>query len=247
MIPRLAMRSIVATVFAIAAVIQSARAADVCSCGTSSGCCNVDASIDFTDSTIVTYTFPYVSLSGDYTLIDDVAFDSVIKYQVFDSSPFENNVRVFPTQSSEALDCSASFLYFNGVEVAMEEVVSGTSTYCTLDIDGVFTSAQLSNTTEVYFAFNDLVQEGTTFNIVLDSTMPIVPLGGNVGESNSADDSFWDENGAIVLGILIPVILIGIAVGIYWWTTTSSNGMSLNGRRVVRSGAKVSTSVWDRL
>lgn len=203
-------------VFVALATIMSSVSAEICSCGTSSGCCNVDASVDFTNVAIVPYTFPYVSLSGDYTLIDNVAFDSVIKYTVTDASSFLNNVKIFPVDSATALDCSQSYLYMNDVQVAMTEISSGTGTYCEPILDNVFTATELSNTTGIYFALNDLVTEGSQINFLLDSANPITTTSATVGLSGGADQTFLEEHGTVFWAVLIPS-LVFIFGFLYWW------------------------------
>lgn len=154
----------------------------LCNCDT---CCHIDDStmVDFTGKTIVQITYPDVSYTGNYTVLNYQAHDLtnttydyqyVFKYNNGFKSTFDRNVLIFTDTSVSTLNCTDAHVYYGDPEsnyytkidmVAIEQ--DGTS-YCTLDINGKLSREEISDDTNIYFAFNRLVDEKHTFNIMYD-------------------------------------------------------------------------------
>lgn len=167
----------------------------ICSCdGT---CCHIDDStnVDFTGKTIVQITYPDVSFTGNYTVINYQSFDGttavnetlpyqyVFKYNNGFKTNFDRNVLIFTDTAETTLNCSEASVFYGDPEsnyytkIDMVTVSQDGSTYCTLDINGKLSRDELADDSDIYFAFNKLVDEQTQFNIMydLDNSGVILP------------------------------------------------------------------------
>lgn len=185
-------RAIVATILLYTV---STHASEICSCNV---CCNVDnsTSTSFTGKTIVEYTMPKVSLNGSYTMIghkynnntrrlsetvDSVPYQYVVKYENDFKTTFDRNIKIFASSGGN-LDCNSSHVYYGNADddlyKKIDVVEHESGEYCTLDIQRVLTRDEIAYTDEIYFAFNNIVDEGSDFHILYDMTPEglIVPL-----------------------------------------------------------------------
>lgn len=172
--------------------------APICQCQTSD-CCNVDDSTvtKFTGATGVQLTYPDVSLTGKYTVINQLQYNEtsasdynttqdyqyVVWYDNDFKTAFDRNL-FFYTGPSQNISCTESHVYIGDPatdyfkKLDLIEQTDGTNTYCTIDVVDKLTIAEINTDAEVYFAFNRLVNEKTTFNIGYDMAASglIVPI-----------------------------------------------------------------------
>lgn len=171
----------------------------MCKCHTTE-CCNIDDSTStvFTGLTGVQLTFPNTSFTGKYTVINQLQYNEtsasdynttqdyqyVIKYENSFKTAFDRNL-YFYTGPSQNISCTESHVYVGDPEsdystrIDLVEQTDGMgNTYCTMDVNGKLTDEQLAVDNEVYFAFNRLVNEKSSFNIGYDMTNEgvIVPI-----------------------------------------------------------------------
>lgn len=157
----------------------------LCNCDT---CCHIDdsSSVDLTGKTIVQITYPDVSYSGNYTVInhqyhngtaavnETIPFQYVFKYNNGFKTNFDRNVKIFTDTSQTTLNCSDAYVFYGDPEsdyytkIEMLQVTQDNSSYCTLDINGKLSRDELADDSDVFFAFNKLVDERTGFNIMYD-------------------------------------------------------------------------------
>jgi hypothetical protein len=159
---------------------------DICSCTT---CCNVanETSTHFTGKSIVEFTYPKVSLDGSYTIVghryddgngrllaevvDSLPYQYVVKYENDFKDAFDRNIFVFANNDA-TLNCTESHLYYghptDTTYKKIDFVKHETEDYCTLDIQKVLTREEIAYTDEIYFAFNNLVDEDSDFHIMYD-------------------------------------------------------------------------------
>lgn len=167
----------------------------ICQCQTTE-CCNVDDSANtvFSGTTIVQLTYPDTSLTGSYTIVNQLVFNGthdvnvtqdyqyVVKYVNEFKTAFDKNVFIF--SDSDSLNCTEGALFYGDpasdytekIELLTVDV-DGTS-FCTLDIQSKLSDDFLADDSEVYFAFNRLVDENSDFNIMYDLSNEgsIVPI-----------------------------------------------------------------------
>lgn len=171
----------------------------MCKCHTTD-CCNIDDSANtvFTGLTGIQLIFPNTSFTGKYTIINQLQYNKtdasdynttqdyqyVIKYENGFKTAFDRNL-FFYTNPSQNISCTESHVYVGDPEsdystrINLVEQNDGMGhTYCTMDVNGKLTDEQLSADNEVYFAFNRLVNERTSFYIGYDLTNEgvIVPI-----------------------------------------------------------------------
>jgi hypothetical protein len=139
------------------------------------------------------FTFPTVSYDGTYTVVghrydnetgsgsgrrlvevvDSLPYQYVIKYENDFKDAFDRNVFVF-ADTANTLNCTESHLYYGSPTATtykkIEFVKHDTEDYCTLDIHYMLTRAEIAYNDEIYFAFNNLVDEGTEFHVMYDLT-----------------------------------------------------------------------------
>jgi hypothetical protein len=166
-------------------------------CNCDDTCCHIDDSteVDFTGKTIVQITYPDVSYTGNYTVVnhqyhngthavnETLPFQYVFKYNNGFKTNFDRNVMIFTDTEETVLNCSDAFLFYGDPEsdyytkIEMVTVSQDGSTYCTLDINGKLSRDELADDSDVYFAFNKLVDERQSFNIMydLDNSGVILP------------------------------------------------------------------------
>ena len=157
----------------------------LCNCDT---CCHIDDSsdVDFTGKTIVQITYPDVSYTGNYTVLnhqyhngthavnETIPFQYVFKYNNGFKTNFDRNVKIFTDTSETTLNCSDAFLFYGDPEsdyyTKIEMIQEGLdgSSYCTLDINGKLSRDELADDSDIFFAFNKLVDEKTEFHIMYD-------------------------------------------------------------------------------
>lgn len=154
-----------------------------CEATCTGGCCNVNNSTEFESVVIVDLTYPDTSYTGLYTVLDPgtheignttyegTPYQEVIRYENDVSSTFSYNVRIFSSDTTANLTCDQSHFYFDGVQFPLLKVTDVTE-YCVIDqINGVINRTKLNDyttTSGVYFAFNKLVEERTTYKIMFD-------------------------------------------------------------------------------
>lgn len=176
------MRNILTILFGLVALTKAVITDDpICDCTT---CCYIDdsATVDFTGKTIVQTTYPDVSLSGNYTVINyqskdgtntSLPYQYVVKYENGFKTKFDRNVFIF-TENGNNLNCSQSHLYYGDPEstkytqIEMVEVEQDGSSFCTLDINGILSRDEIADDSDIFFAFNQLVDERAGFNIMYD-------------------------------------------------------------------------------
>jgi hypothetical protein len=170
----------------------------ICTCTT---CCNVanETSTHFTGKSIVAFTYPKVSLLGTYTIVghrydnetgsgrrlvevvDSLPYQYVVKYENDFKTSFDRNIFVFSTGNTN-LNCTESHLYYghptDTTYKKIDFVKHDTEDYCTLDIQYKLTREEIAYTDEIYFAFNNLVDENSDFHIMYDLSPQglIVPI-----------------------------------------------------------------------
>ncbi|GBG29804.1 Hypothetical Protein FCC1311_060242 [Hondaea fermentalgiana] len=191
-----AMRSSTAAV-AVAVVCAllapaSAQEHSLCAC---TDCCHVDT-LDVSYKNMVSLDYPSVSLSGNYTVLSDggthdingttydgTPYQYVLKYQNTPVDSFDVNMRIFTAESDVVIDCSQSFVFYGTEEdaavyhkIPLESVTDGGSTYCRMDINEKLSRDELSSDSNIYFAFDRLVDERTEFKLMIDGGNPIVPI-----------------------------------------------------------------------
>lgn len=163
----------------------------VCACDQ---CCNVLNSTTFTGSLFKSFTYPTVSLDGSYTLIDygtttlpsdpgnelaGTPYQHVVRYVKEDGDGrFLYNFQL--SSSTGFVNCSNSHVYWRIMEseqvtptmnytqgelVKIPMAKSDVGEFCMMDYQGIISMNMLDNPDEVYFAFNDLVDEGETYYI----------------------------------------------------------------------------------
>jgi hypothetical protein len=157
----------------------------LCNCDT---CCHIDDSseVDFTGKTIVQITYPAVSYSGNYTVInhqyhdgteavnETIPFQYVFKYNNGFKTNFDRNIKIFTDTAESTLNCTDAFMFYGDPEsnyytkIEMIQTEQDGSSYCTLDINGKLSRDELADDSDVFFAFNKLVDENTGFNIMYD-------------------------------------------------------------------------------
>lgn len=167
----------------------------ICNCD--GNCCHIDdsAAVDFTGKTIVQITYPDVSLTGNYTVInhqyhngthavnETIPFQYVFKYNNGFKTSFDRNVLIFTDTSETEINCTDAYVFYGDPEsnyytkIGMVSIEQDGSTYCTLDINGKLSRDEISDDSDVFFAFNKLVDEKSSFNIMynLDNTGVILP------------------------------------------------------------------------
>ena len=171
----------------------------LCKCHTTE-CCNVDdsASTVFTGLTGIQLTYPNTSYTGLYTVVSQLQYNEtgdsdynttqdyqyVVKYDNSFKTAFDRNL-FFYTGPSQNISCDESHVYVGDPAtdyVKRVDLVENTdgmgNTYCTMDVNGKLTDEELAVDGEVYFAFNRLVDEKTSFNVGYDLTNEgvIVPI-----------------------------------------------------------------------
>lgn len=167
----------------------------ICQCKTTE-CCNIDNSTSFTGATIIQLTFPKVSLTGDYTVINQLQYNEttqsdyntiqdyqyVVKYDNKFKSTFDRNMFFF-TESN--INCSESHVYVGdpatnySKRIDLIQIADNSGNeYCIMDIQNKLTGDEIAVDNEVYFAFNRLVDENTVFHIQYDMSNEglIVPI-----------------------------------------------------------------------
>jgi hypothetical protein len=159
---------------------------------TCTSCCNVNNDTEFEYLNIVSLTYPDVSLTGKYTILDpgthDVngttyegtVYQEVVRYENDANLVFDRNVRIFTVDSQVNISCSDSHFYFDGQKFNLEKVEAGTFDYCRIaGINGVLNRTKLDDyttTSGVYFGFYKLVEERTDYKIMFDSDNRIIPV-----------------------------------------------------------------------
>lgn len=158
----------------------------ICSCTT---CCNVanETNTHFTGKSIVQFTFPTVSSDGTYSVVghrydngvarrlvevvDSLPYQYVVKYENDFKTSFDRNIFVFG-DTSAAINCTESHMYYGSPDddtfKKIPFVKHATEEYCTLDVNYKLSRDEIAHTSEIYFAFNNLVDENTEFNIMYD-------------------------------------------------------------------------------
>jgi len=140
---------------------------------------------------LVSLTYPDVSFTGEYTILDDggthefnsttnngTPYQYVVRYKNTPHLEFDNNLRFFSAETDASLNCSESFVYYDGVKLPLVQRTEGGFDYCNIDIDGKLSREQLRDYTAgegVYFAFNYLVEERTDFRILFDTSDRVEP------------------------------------------------------------------------
>lgn len=194
----------------------------LCKCQTTE-CCNIDDSTGtvFTGLTGVQLTFPNVSYTGDYTVINQLQYNEtatadynttqdyqyVVKYENSFKTAFDRNL-FFYTGPSQNISCDESHVFIGDPDTdyvkridLVEQVDGMDNTYCIMDINGKLTNEELAVDNEVYFAFNRLVDEKSSFNIGYDMTNEgvIVPISDIIiypyvikQDSVTGEDTFGD-------------------------------------------------------
>lgn len=155
----------------------------ICHC---TDCCFVHngTETDFTGKTLVTLTYPKVSLSGEYTTVhhqyldagdalqgDALPYQYVVKYTDDNKASFDRNIIAF---ADTPLDCTSSHLFVGSPDDVTSKkiafVAHDTENYCTLDADGLLSRDELDRTDEYYFAFNAMIDEGEVLRLMYDMT-----------------------------------------------------------------------------
>ena len=155
-------------------------------------CCYVDNTTDFSYKNLVSLTYKDVSLTGHYTVLDDggthdfngttrdgTPYQYVVRYKNTPVKTFDNNLRIFTSDTDATLNCSESFLYYDSMKIPLLERSESDLTYCYLDINDRLTRDQLRDYTSgdgVYFAFNHLVEERSEFRIMFDVGNRVIPV-----------------------------------------------------------------------
>jgi hypothetical protein len=184
-------------------LVTSARGlitnAPICQCQTAD-CCNVDdaTATKFTGATGVRLTYPEVSFTGKYTVINQLQYNETAgadynstqdyQYVVFYDNDFKNAFDrnlFFYTAPSQNISCTESHVYvgdpgsdyYKKIDLIEQDDGMG-NTYCIMDIIDKLTIAEINTDAEVYFAFNRLVNENSVFNIGYDMSASglIVPI-----------------------------------------------------------------------
>lgn len=178
------LRSVFITVLAYTLGAHAVNPDDpICTCTT---CCNVanETNTHFTGKSIVEYTYPEVSYYGTYSIVghtyrnetDDLVVDPlpyqyVVKYENSFKDTFDRNIFLF-TNSGNNLNCTMSHAFYGSPDddtsKKIDFVKHETEDYCTLDINYKLTRDEIAHPSEIYFAFNQLVDERSEFNIMYD-------------------------------------------------------------------------------
>jgi len=155
-------------------------------CDDCDACCAVDNATTFTGRIGFQTTAPRTSLDGSYTVAyDGAVYRHVIQYVKEDGSGrLLKNFRISP--SGGAIDCSKSHVYWRAQEAdfafaagAFAKLALARSTrgdFCEVEADGRLTRAMLADPSEVYFAFDGLVPEGSDFFIFRNDDRWIEPI-----------------------------------------------------------------------